>query len=434
MNKRCLQITCMVFMISFTSIQAQSQTLYSLFDLARLANKHSQTIKIAQDDLYIAQLEKKRALSVLVPKATVYGNVLERKNEDLASPDTMALGGKLTQSFTLNGKELIALNITKDFIESKSFSLESIRAQYMLAVAQAYYNILSAQRYLEIAQSDVERLSTYRDSVKEKLIVGNVAKTDLFRAEAELSKSLTERVLSENKIFKTKAQLQNLVDMDDSYDLEKEPLSHLENYQCSLDQIKEIALKNRVEIKEAAKNLEIARKTTKYNKSDYWPTLSLEAGYRETDIEYKSGVTDVAYDTEDLYVSGELSFTFFDGGLRSATIRQKIADERKAQNTLELKKKAIILESENSYYDYESAKNTIINLEDELKSAQETLNAVNMQLEYGMADSIDAIDANSLLVSAQRRISDAQYTYYLAVLKIMYTKGELIEFLSQQGS
>lgn len=424
----------MVFMISFTSIQAQSQTLYSLFDLARLANKHSQTIKIAQDDLYIAQLEKKRALSVLVPKATVYGNVLERKNEDLASPDTMALGGKLTQSFTLNGKELIALNITKDFIESKSFSLESIRAQYMLAVAQAYYNILSAQRYLEIAQSDVERLSTYRDSVKEKLIVGNVAKTDLFRAEAELSKSLTERVLSENKIFKTKAQLQNLVDMDDSYDLEKEPLSHLENYQCSLDQIKEIALKNRVEIKEAAKNLEIARKTTKYNKSDYWPTLSLEAGYRETDIEYKSGVTDVAYDTEDLYVSGELSFTFFDGGLRSATIRQKIADERKAQNTLELKKKAIILESENSYYDYESAKNTIINLEDELKSAQETLNAVNMQLEYGMADSIDAIDANSLLVSAQRRISDAQYTYYLAVLKIMYTKGELIEFLSQQGS
>ena len=421
-------------MISFITTQAPSQTLYSLFDLAHLANKHSQTIKIAQDDLYIAQLEKKRALSVLIPRATVYGNMLERKNEDLSSPDTMTLGGKLSQSFTLNGKELIALNITKDSIESKTFSLESIRAQYMLAVAQAYYNILSAQRYIEIAQSDVERLTTYRDSVKEKLIVGNVPKTDLFRAEAELSKALTERVISENKIFKSKAQLQNLVDMDDSYELAKKPLSHIENYQCSLDQIQEIALKNRTEIKEAKKNLEIARRTIKYNKSDYWPTLSLEAGYRETDIEYKSGAIDVAYDTEDLYVSGELSFTLFDGGLRTATIRQKIADERKAQNALELKKKEVMLESKNSYYDYQSAKNTIINLEDELKSAQETYNAVNMQLEYGMADSIDAMNANSLLVSAQRRISEAQYTYYFAVLRIMYTKGELIEFLSRQGS
>jgi outer membrane protein len=49
-----------------------------------------------------------------------------------------------------------------------------------------------------------------------------------------------------------------------------------------------------------------------------------------------------------------------------------------------------------------------------------------------MADSIDIMDANTLLVSAQRRISDAQYIHYFSVLKILYTKGELTQFLLSQ--
>jgi len=50
-----------------------------------------------------------------------------------------------------------------------------------------------------------------------------------------------------------------------------------------------------------------------------------------------------------------------------------------------------------------------------------------------MADSIDIMDANTLLVTAQRRISDAEYTYYLSVLKILYTKGDLVQYFLNQG-
>ncbi len=433
MNKPHILIICLIFSFFINPVTGSCRTVYSLFDLAELADKHSQTIKIAAEDLYIAQQEEKRAFSVLVPKATVYGSLTERKNEDLSTPDTSTLGGKLTQSFTLNGKELIALNITKESIQSKTFSLDSIRAQYLLAVAQAFYDILSAQRNLEIARADVERLTTYRDSVKERLNVGNVTKTDFYRAEAELSKSLTEQIVSRNNILKSKAALRNLVDVEEPYDLVKDPLNRIENYQDSLDQIQAIALKNRSEIKEAKKNLLIAQKTVAFNKGDYWPTVSLEAGYRETDIEYQTGAAEIEYDTEDLYVSGELSFTLFDGGLRKATVRQALADQRKAKNALELKEKEILLEAKNAFYDYESAKATLLNLNDELKAAQETYSATEMQLQYGMADSIDAVDANSLLVSAQRRISEAQYAYYLAVLRIVYTKGELVQFLSNKS-
>ncbi|MCP3872511.1 MAG: TolC family protein [Desulfobacteraceae bacterium] len=428
MNKVSIQIFLVILIVFFNQIPVFGQTTYSLYDLMQLAGKHSETIKIAQDDVYLAQQDKSRALSVLIPRATTYGSMTKYKDEDMSMPNTLTAGIKLTQSFTLNGKELIALDVTKRTIESKEFSLESVKSNYLLQVAQAYYTILSSQRILEITQSDVKRLKTHRDGVKEKLNVGNVTKTDLYRAEAELSKSMTEKVRAENQVLLRKAGLQNLVEIEDDFNLRKENIEGIETYQTTLEDIQMYALKNRTEIKEAKKNLDIATKTIRFEKSAYWPSISLEAGYKETDIEYKNQGSDVEYDTEDYYVTGELTFTLFDGGLRRADIRKAIADQRKAKNALILQKKQIILDSKISYLDYETAKSTLINLQDELKSAQENYNAVQMQFKYGMADSIDMMDANTLLVTSQRRISDATYIQYLSVLKILHTKGELVKF------
>lgn len=430
MNKTPVQLFLIFFIIILSQMPAHCQTTYSLHELAQLANTHSETIKIVRDDVYIAQQDKARALSVLIPRATSFGSIMEHKDEDITTPDTMTLGVKLTQSFTLNGKELIALDVTKKTIEGKAFSLESIRSQYLLQVAQTYYNILSAQRFLEIAVSDVKRLSTHRDAVNEKLSVGNVTKTDLYRAEAELSKSLTEQVRAENRVLQSKAALHNLVEIEEDYTLQKQDIGGIENYDTTLEDIQSYALVNRTEIKEAKKNLEIAKKTIQFKKSDYWPSLSLEAGYKETDVSYDITIGKTEYDTEDLYFTGELVFTLYDGGLRKAEIRQAIASQRKTENALTLQKKTIILDSKISFLDYKAAQSALLNLQDELKFSQENYNAVQMQFKYGMADSIDMMDANTLLVSAQRRILDAKYTYYLSVLKILYTKGDLIAFLS----
>lgn len=431
MNKTSIQLFFIFSFIFLTQVSGFCQKMYSLHELAQLANIHSETIKIAQDDVYIAEQDKARALSVLIPRATGYGSLNEYKNDNIAAPDTIAMGVKLTQSFTLNGKELIALDVTKRFIETKEFSLESIRSQYFLQVAQAYFNILSAQRFLEIAQSDVKRLETHKDAVKEKLSVGNVTKTDLFRAAAELSKSLTEQVVAENNVLKSKASMHNLVEIEEDFDVVKEDIKNLENYNDTLEDIQNHALKNRAEIKEAKKKVDIAKKTIKFEKSDYWPTIALEAGYKETDIKYDFAPRDVSDDTEDLYIKGELVLTLYDGGLRKAEVRQAVAEWRKATNNLVLQEKNIKLDSKISFLDFTAAQSALLNLQDELISAQENFNAVQMQFKYGMADSIDMMDANTLLVTAQRRILEAKYVYFLSVLKIIYTKGDLISYLLQ---
>ena len=210
MKKINLFIWIFIVLISgFSSLWAQEseQTTslpkpYSLDDLYIMALKRSEKIKISNEDLYIAEQTKEKALSVLVPRFSAFGNYT-RYSEEKTAPDrvtliqpesTTAWGVRFDQSFTLNGKELIALEITKDSIKKSKYDLNAVKEAYLFTVASAYYNILKTAKAVDIAKANLERLETHKNAVTVQLNIEAATKTDLFRAQAELSKSKTELI------------------------------------------------------------------------------------------------------------------------------------------------------------------------------------------------------------------------------------------------
>jgi outer membrane protein TolC len=439
MKKCCLFLFFCLAAAWCPAVFAGDSVRYSLQELSRTANENAQIIRIAEDDVLIAEQEKNRALSVLTPRATAYGSHTNYKDTSFTSPDTTTVGVKLTQSFTINGKELIAYDVTKKGIDKSRFSLESIRSDYLLQVALSYFETLSAKRLLEIAHADVQRLEAHKNAVKEKLRVGSVTRTDLFRAEAELSRAMSDRVMAQNTLTRNKARIVELTGIGDNFVVSDEDITPLDGFNPTLAQIQGTALENRWEIKEAEKNLEIADQTISYEKGDYWPKLNLETGYRESDISYGSsslpgGLGGIAAsDSEDAYVQAELVFTMYDGGLRKSQIQQAVARKRQAEQALSQTRKLIIQESKVAFSEYETASKVLINLADELTSAQENHKAVEMQYRYGMADIIDMMDANTLLVRAERSISNARYALLQTIYKILHTRGELLAYLLEQA-
>ncbi len=264
--------------------QALCEPSYTLKQLCQVANKNAETIQIAKEQTYIAEQDKKRAQSVLIPSAALYGSYLNYKNDDIYTPDVNTLGGKLTQSFTLNGKELIAYDVSKKSIEKAKFSEQAIRSNYIFQVSQAYIQALNLKRLVEVADAEVERLNIYKNSVNEKLSVGSVTKTALFRAQAELSKAKTNQIVAINNVRTAKAGIVRLTGIEDQFSIAPGDIKEVENFSVTLEQIKSHALENRYEIMEAQKDVEIAQRTIAYEKGDYWPRIELEGGYREKDI------------------------------------------------------------------------------------------------------------------------------------------------------
>ncbi|MFU8768384.1 MAG: TolC family protein [Desulfotignum sp.] len=427
MRMRCLIFFFCLTMACFPGVSAGDNARYTLNDLCRAANENAEDIKIAAEDVVFAREEKQRARSVLIPRATTFGSYTRYKDVDMFSPNTASAGIRLNQSFTLNGRELIAYDVAKKGIETNAYDLEAVRSAYLLEVTRSYFVTLEAQRLLEIAQADVQRLEAHKQAVEEKLRVGSVTRTDLYRAEAELSRAMSDQVMAQNSVIQQKARIARLTGIDEKFSISDTDIQTMDTFEPVLAKIQADALENRFEIKAAQKNLEIAGQTIRYEKGDFWPTLNLETGYRQSDVSYGSAFTgmDIDSNTEDIYAMAELTFTLFDGGLRRAQIRQAEARERQTQQALARIENDILLESRVAFSEYETAKNTLINLKDELKSAQENYNAVQMQYLYGMADIIDVMDANTLLVRSERRISTAQYTLFLTIYKLWYTQGTL---------
>jgi len=428
MNKIHVCVQTFFLVVFGFSAQGICETSYTLKQLCRIANENAETIQIARDQTYIAEQEKERALSVLIPSATLYGSYLNYKNDDYYTPDVNTFGGKLTQSFTLNGRELIAYDVSKKGIEKANFSEQAIRSDYIFQVAQAYIQAVNLKRLVAVADAEVERLNTYRDSVNEKLTVGSVTKTALFRAQAELSKAKTNQIVAVNNVQNAKAGIVRLTGIEDKFSIASVDIKNIENFSVTLEEIKSHALENRYEIKEASKDVDIAGRTIAYEKGEYWPRIELEGGYREKDSTYAGTGTQGGYDTEEAYIQAQLVFTLYDGGLRRAQVRQAQARQRQATQSLADEKKAVILEANQSFLEFNTAKSTLTNLADEVKFAEENYDAVQMQFKYGMVDSIDIMDANTLLVDAQRRISNARSSFYLSILKIIYTQGNILDY------
>ncbi len=126
-------------------------------------------------------------------------------------------------------------------------------------------------------------------------------------------------------------------------------------------------------------------------------------------------------------ISRRLKIPLYEGGRKKAELNQSRARKRQADLRVRALKKQIALEVDEAYLNFITRKNTITALADQLTFARENLEAVTRQLEFGLANSIDAVDANTLLVTAERQLAEAVYESHLALLRIEQTTGRLLE-------
>ena len=92
-------------------------------------------------------------------------------------------------------------------------------------------------------------------------------------------------------------------------------------------------------------------------------------------------------------------------------------------------KKSIGVKSQSAYLDLVTQKGILKYLEDQVVYARDNYNAVSKQFEFGLAQSLDVMDANTLLVTAERNLAEAVYDYQLAILKMKKATGTLLKIV-----
>jgi len=426
----------LIFFVILMPLGVSSQE-FTLSELSRIALQMSERMKIAEENLYITEREKDRAVAVLWPRFNIFGShthYTERNGDDgfILQPDySNSWGLRLTHSLSLGGRELIAYDITKDSIKKGRYDLDAVREDYLMEVTKLYFDLLKAKKAIEIAEANVKRLTRHRDAAKKRLEVGEVTKSVLLRAEAELAGAEAELLKSQNDYRLVKINLQRLVGLEEEFDIKEdghpitiEPLVK-DCHVTTLDCLKEIAIRKRADIIAAGLQLQISEKEVRYTKGSYWPSLSIEGVYLREESEPSLTFS------IDKRVYGVVRFDFpiFEGGLRRAEVNQMKARLRQAEYNISDLKRSITTEVESAYLNYLTESGLLESNRVKQRYALDNFNAVSKQFEFGLVDSLDVIDANTLLLTTEREVVSAEYAYQLSIMRLKHAIGLLSEDL-----
>jgi outer membrane protein len=406
---------------------------YTLQDLYRIALRQSEKVRLSEENVAITGLTKEKALSVLFPRLTAYGGYVRFSEDKYTEPSrlfpsgqmiqpnaTSQWGVRLDQSFSLSARELTALRIAQTSIEMTRYTDEAFKNLLLEEVARAYYQVLQARKIVEIAQANVERLMLYRQAAEKRLKVGEATRTVLLRAEGELSGARSDLLQAQNAGEMARAYLARLVGLPEIEALREEtgpgatPLDPLDIFQDK-------AFRTRADLKAMDRQRQIAADQVRYARGAFWPNVALTAAYARADQEPAAATLN----RESLYGGVSLNFPFFEGGLRTAELQEARRRETQAELSYQDLKKTIAIEVRGVYLDLATQRGVVAFLVDQLVFARDNYQAVSRQFSFGLANSVDVMDANTLLVSSERKLAEATYSYHLSLLRMDRAMGIL---------
>jgi len=422
---------CVVTWLAVSCVFAEE---YSLHDLCRIALQRSEKIKISEENLYIATLGRGKALSLLMPKFSTFGGYTRysgnKRNDGgvLLQPDeAVSWGLRLDESLSTSGRELTALDISQKDIIKNNYNLYAAKEDYLLNVALAYYDVLRAVKSLDIAKANLERLTKYRDAAQKRLKVGEVTQTVLLRADGELSGAKYDYVKAKNTGELARTILARIVGIPSDFQLKETPFIDVDVPVVSF--LKQNALLMRADLKSSEMQKQISQDHVKFSKGSYWPSLSLAGVYVSTDQSPPSQTLN----RDSIYGGLSMSFPIFEGGLRIVEVKEARARERQSALFYDDLKKTIEVEVQSAYLDTMTQKEVLKFLNDQLSFAKANYYAVSRQFEFGLSESIEVMDANTLLVSSEKRLADAVYNYQVSLMKMKKATGNLLASL-REGS
>jgi len=122
-------------------------------------------------------------------------------------------------------------------------------------------------------------------------------------------------------------------------------------------------------------------------------------------------------------VAATVTLDLYDGGMRSAQIAQARARCKQAELTRRETEQRIALEVEQAWRDWNTQESLLQSSESRLHYARENYSAVVRLFEHGLANSVDVMDANTVLVTAELQNLEVSNDLSLASLALDRSQG-----------
>ena len=411
-----------VYCLMPTEVHAEDKVI-TLSDAWRSAIASYETIMLSQEDLFQAEKGIDKALSQILPSLTADADYTQYSEgvSSVQPENSSSFSLKLTQPLYSGGKEWSLWRQAKKKTEANKRSLEATKEKIMLNVAQAYYAVLKAEKTVEIKEAALKRAMEQRRVASARFQVGEVTKSVVLRAEAEVAGAEAEHANAKKDLLVAKDKLARLIGVLEDFKVSDPNIQPLPD--TNLDTWTSLSLEKRQDYMQSKIEEEVAEEGINYAFGNFLPSFKLEGVYTKRDQDPKTFL----FNDESMFAGVIFTYPLFEGGLRKAELDEAKSKRRQAEFKKVSIKKDIELEVREAFHNLETFTSVIESHKRQVSFAEENYNMVFKQFSYGLATNVDVIDANTTLVSSQSNLVNAIYDYQTAIIELKKRVGILFE-------
>jgi outer membrane protein TolC len=308
-----------------------------------------------------------------------------------------SMSATMTQPLYTGGKLLNDYKYARLGVDYSAIQFDVERQDLTLDVYEAYYQLVQAEKLLEVADSSIRALEALRNQTLEFYKAGVVPKVDVLSTEGQLATAKIQRTQALTDIGKSKATLNYLLryPQETPIDVVQDTAYRPNNY--AIPAIYGIAAANRVEIRQANISVEQALALVKSAKADLLPSIQVQGQATRINDDWNTFDPE---GTNDWRLQGILSWTF-DMFRRRETVQERRVTQARAFVAREQLVEQIMQEVKTSYLDMKRSESDIENNRKAVEFRRENFRINQERYKEQVATYIEVLDAQRQLSLAE---------------------------------
>jgi outer membrane protein len=311
-------------------------------------------------------------------------------------------------------------------VEQADAQFRNAQQDLILRVAQAYFDVLTAQDAIQLAEAQKTAISEQLEQAKRNFEVGTSTITDTYEAQARYDAVNAQEIAARSNLEIKKRALQQLTNsVPDSLNPLGEQLKLESPQPADAEKWIADAQQHNLQLEAAQIAAELSDKEVARNRGNHYPTLDLVANYTQS---YANGGTlGVGSDNSNKSIGVQLNLPLYQGGALNSKLREAEANRDRAQQELENARRNVATQTRQAYLGVVDGMAQVQALQQALKSSQSVLDATKLGQEVGVRTNLDVLNAQQQLYSTRRDLYQAEYNYLLSQLRLKAAAGTLVE-------
>lgn len=431
-----------VGIISYAQSSSATILELNLETAQQIALENNPSVKLAREGVLKSKAQVTETRAGMLPTLSVFSQAqhawelptmvidlpgMGKQQFKMGTENTVVAGLSLDQPLFVGGALWNGYQISRIGADISEAQLETTENNVLVSVIEAYYSVLFANSAVEVTKQALESAEANLEQVKKFFEVGKSSQFDVLRAEVQVSNYKPMVVSAKNQQQLAESNLRMVLGIDDDTEfLFTDELEFTETHltETSLEELIEIAINNRPEVRTMKKQEEIVERQVSLARASFMPSL-----FFSTSLQHQALKDEIEITREDFYRSSSsslsLSIPIFSGFKNSANLQKAKIAVKESKHQEESLYNGIELEVKSAYFKLKESEENVSTQQKTIEQAREAKRLAELMYSEGATTQLDVINANLALNQALMNYQKSLLDYNVAIANLKKAINQL---------